>query len=72
MRRIYIQESGAAVLMVIIYMAVLHGMAFVAKWQTLGSQNQRLIDISTYVKNGQRLYNGVWRQVLVVTHYMAA
>jgi hypothetical protein len=24
--------------------------AFVAKWQTLGSQNQRLIDISTYLK----------------------
>ncbi len=34
---------------------------FVAKWQTLGSQNERLIDISTYVLNGQRLYNGVWR-----------
>ncbi len=35
--------------------------ALVAKWQTLGSQNQRLIDVSTYVQNGQRLYNGVWR-----------
>src|SRR4249919_907099 len=35
--------------------------AFVSKWQTLGSQNQRLVDISTYVKNGKRLYNGVWR-----------
>ena len=35
--------------------------AFVSKWQTLGSQNQRLIDISTYVKNGTRYYNGVWR-----------
>src|SRR5205809_3709569 len=34
---------------------------FVSKWQTLGSQNQRLIDISTYVEDGKRLYNGVWR-----------
>lgn len=35
--------------------------SFVSKWQTLGGQNQRLIDISTYVENGKRLYNGVWR-----------
>ncbi len=34
---------------------------FVSKWQTLGGQNQRLIDISTYLQNGTRYYNGVWR-----------
>jgi murein DD-endopeptidase MepM/ murein hydrolase activator NlpD len=33
----------------------------VSKWQTLASQNQRLIDVSTYEENGVRLYNGVWR-----------
>ena len=35
--------------------------AFTSRWETLGSQGQRLIDISTYVKNGIRYYNGVWR-----------
>lgn len=35
--------------------------SFVTKWQSLGSQNLRLVDISTYVVNGKRLYNGVWR-----------
>ncbi len=34
---------------------------FVSKWQTLGSQNLRLVDISTYLQNGKRYYNGVWR-----------
>ncbi len=34
---------------------------FVAKWQTLGSQNLRLVDISTYVNGSTRYYNGVWR-----------
>ncbi|HYK46213.1 MAG TPA: T9SS type A sorting domain-containing protein [Parafilimonas sp.] len=35
--------------------------SFVSKWQTLASQNLRLVDISTYLKNGTRYYNGVWR-----------
>ena len=34
---------------------------FVAKWSSLGTQNQRLIDVSTYVKGGIRYYNGIWR-----------
>lgn len=34
---------------------------FVSKWQTLGGQNLRLVDISTYSENGVRYYNGVWR-----------
>jgi hypothetical protein len=36
--------------------------SFTAKWQELAGQNQRLVDIDTYVDaNGQRKYNGVWR-----------
>jgi murein DD-endopeptidase MepM/ murein hydrolase activator NlpD len=34
---------------------------FVSKWQTLGSQNLRLVDVSTYTQSGIRYYNGVWR-----------
>ena len=34
---------------------------FVSKWQTLAKQNLRLVDISTYLENGNRYYNGVWR-----------
>jgi hypothetical protein len=35
---------------------------FTAKWQELAGQNQRLIDIETYVDGGgQRKYIGVWR-----------
>ncbi len=34
---------------------------FVAKWQALGSQNLRLVDISTYTVGTTRYYNGVWR-----------
>jgi murein DD-endopeptidase MepM/ murein hydrolase activator NlpD len=34
---------------------------FVSKWQTLAKENLRLVDISTYIKNGKRYYNGVWR-----------
>jgi len=33
---------------------------FVAKWNELGSQNYRLIDIETYEVGGQRRYSGVW------------
>ena len=34
---------------------------FVAKWQQLGAQNQRLIDVATYLSGTTRLYIGVWR-----------
>ena len=34
---------------------------FVTKWQTLGGQNLRLVDISTYTVGTTRYYNGVWR-----------
>lgn len=34
---------------------------FVNKWQTLGSQNLRLVDVSTYTVGSNRYYNGVWR-----------
>src|SRR5688500_12909847 len=35
--------------------------SFTAKWQELAGQNQRLVDIDTYVDGGQRKYIGVWR-----------
>jgi hypothetical protein len=34
---------------------------FTAKWEELGKQNLRLVDIETYVAGGKRLYTGVWR-----------
>ena len=36
--------------------------AFQSKWQVLSSQNMRLVDFTTYVKNNQRVYSGVFRQ----------
>ena len=34
---------------------------FLAKWNELGSQNLRLVDIETYTDGNNRLWAGVWR-----------
>lgn len=35
--------------------------SFVSKWQTLGGQGLRLVDLEVYVEGGVRKYAGVWR-----------
>ncbi len=35
---------------------------FVTYWKDLGAQNERLIDVESFVENGKRIYLGVWRE----------